>query len=192
MKALVLTIMATMFMLSSGVAWGKVDCNRHKLYCTIVKLKPKINKAFAMRLSNAIYKYSKQYNVDPYRAIAIMTQESGINMDARNTRSRTKTHKECDAWEKCTITKITTSETSDFGLFQFHINTMKHFDLDVRRVMTDMDFTTHFAIKMIRDKIRACSKKWPDTPWACYNSATEGKHQTYVKLVNRYYMGNNK
>jgi hypothetical protein len=121
-----------------------------------------------------------------------MTQESGINMDARNTRSRTKTHKECDEWEKCIVTKTITSETSDFGLFQFHIFTMQHHKLNIRRVMTDMDFTVDFAIKMIRDKIRACSRKWPETPWGCYNSATDGKHQAYVRLVNRYYLGANK
>lgn len=185
MKALI--IIGIMFFAST--AYGKVNCNIHKLYCAIVKLKPKINKKFAMKLSNSIYKASKKHKVDPYRAIAIMRQESSINMNARNTGSKSKSHKECDEWEKCTIVKTTTTKTTDFGLFQFHIKTMQIHDLDIKQVMTDMNFTVDFAIAMIAGKIRMCSKLWPDTPWACYNSATNIKHQAYVKLVNKYYLG---
>lgn len=185
MKAFIIVI-AVFF---TGTAYGKVNCNKHKLYCTIVKLNPRINKTFAMKLSNIIYRAAKKHKVDPYRAIAIMRQESGININARNSSTDTISHKECDEWETCVIVKTITTKTTDFGLFQFHIDTMKRANLDIRQVMTDLDFTVNFAIKMIADKIKMCSRIWPETPWACYNSATEGKHQTYVKLVNQYYLG---
>lgn len=177
-------------MLFTSISYGKDNCNTHKLYCAIVKLRPGINKTFAMKLSNSIYKASKKHKVDPYRAIAIMRQESSINMDARNKSTKAKSHKECDEWERCTIVKTTTTETTDFGLFQFHIRTMQRHDLDVKQVMTDMDFTVNFAIAMIARKVKMCNKLWPETSWACYNSATDGKHQAYVNLVNRYYLGN--
>lgn len=176
-------------MFFASTAYGKMNCNKHKLYCTIVKLKPKINKTFAMKLSNAIYKATKKYKVDPFRAIAIMRQESSINMNARNIGSKTKSHKECDEWERCVTVKTIITKTTDFGLFQFHIKTMTIHGLSIKRVMTDINFTVDFAIAMIARKIKNCSKLWPNTPWACYNSATNIKHQAYVKLVNQYYLG---
>ena len=185
MRALIL--IGIMFFASTG--YSKTNCNVHKLYCAIVKLKPKINKKFAMKLSNVIYKASKKHKVDPYRAIAIMRQESGINMNARNVGTKAKSHRECDEWERCVIVKTTTTETTDFGLFQFHIKTMQRHDLNIKKVMTSMDFTVNFAIAMIARKIKMCSKLWPDTPWACYNSATNIKHQAYTELVNKYYLG---
>jgi len=184
-----LILIGVMFFASTG--YSKTNCNIHKLYCAIVKLRPKINKTFAMKLSNAVYKAAKKHKVDPYRAIAIMRQESSINMNARNVGSKAKSHKECDEWERCVIIKTITTETTDFGLFQFHIRTMQRHNLDIKRVMTDMNFTVNFAIKMIARKIRNCSKLWPETSWACYNSATNIKHQAYVKLVNKYYLGTN-
>lgn len=185
-------LFAFTLLLSSATAYcnsAPYNCNRHKLYCTIVKLKPKINKDFAMQLSNAIYKSSNKYNVDPFRIIAIMRQESGINMNARNTQTVTKTHKECDEWERCITTTTTNKQTTDFGLFQFHIKTMQRHKLNINRVMTDMNFTVDFAVNMISRKIKMCSKIWPQTPWACYNTATNKLHQKYVKHVNRYYLG---
>lgn len=176
-------------MLFASTAYGKVDCKRHKLYCVIIKLNKSINKKFAMDLSNSIYKASRKHKVDPYRAIAIMRQESGIQLNARNITTTTNSHKECDEWESCTTVNTVTVKTTDFGLFQFHIATMKRADLDIDRVMTDMDFTVNFAIALLAKKIKTCSRKWPETPWACYNSATPEHHVEYVRLVNRYYLG---
>jgi len=175
--------------LFSTVAWGNINCEQHPTYCAIIKLNPKINKAFAMELSNEIYRKSIEYNVDKYRVIAIMQQESNTQMDAYNTKTTSTVHKECDEWKTCVITEVTVRKITDFGLFQFHINTVKRHNLDVQRIMTDMPFVVDFAVKMIAKKINMCKDKWPKTPWACYNSATKGPHEKYVKLVNRYYLG---
>jgi len=166
-----------------------IDCKRHRAYCAIVKLKPKINKHFAMQLSNHIYHASRKYNVDMYRVIAIMRQESGIRMNARNYSEAQEKTRVCDKWEKCTTVIVKIKETTDFGLFQFHIDTMKHNKLNIKRVMTDMPFTVNFAVKYLANKIKMCSRTWPKTSWACYNSGNSGPHKQYVKDVNRYYLG---
>ena len=55
-----------LFCLFSISAYAKsIDCNKHKLYCQIVNNykaagKRSINHKYAMRISNIIYKYSKQ------------------------------------------------------------------------------------------------------------------------------------
>lgn len=175
-------------LLLSTEAYSKVNCKRHKIYCAIVKLRPSINKKFAMKLSNEIYRSARKHKVkDTMRIVAIMRQESGIKMDARNRSTETKTHTECDEWERCVTTKTIITETTDFGLFQFHINTMQNNNLEIEQVMTDMKFTVNFAIKYLAGKIRMCRRIWKKTPWACYNSANPGKHEEYVRLVDRYY-----
>ena len=66
----------------SGAAMAGANaqfCKRNSIYCAIVKLKPTIDKKFAMDLSNSIYKYSRRNNVDPYRVVAIAMQESSLS-----------------------------------------------------------------------------------------------------------------
>ena len=190
MRYLIMISFAIAIWTNADIAWGKVNCNIHKTYCAIVKLKPKINKTFAMKLSNEIYKASKLYKLDPYRLVAIARQESYFKMSARN--KHTKSHKTitCNEWEVCTNVVTTTVTTSDFGLFQFHISTMRTHDLDITKVMTDMPFTVNFAAKLLAHKMKICEKLWPNTSWACYNSANPEAHQAYVKAVNRWYLGN--
>ena len=181
-----LMVLFALFM--SIEALAKVNCKRHKIYCAIVELRPKIDKRFAMKLSNEIYRAAKRHKVkDTMRIVAIMRQESGINMDARNRSEKTRTHTECDKWEKCTTVKTTIKETTDWGLFQFHKRTMINNNLDIHMVMTDVRFTVDFAVRHLVGKIKACRKKWSETSWACYNSANSPHHEEYIQLVDRYY-----
>lgn len=173
-------------------AEAKIDCNKHRLFCSIKKIRPDIDSAYAMQLSNYIHRASLLYKVDGFRVIAIMAQESSINPNARNIKTTTTTHKECDERERCVTTVTTISETTDFGLFQFNIFTMKHYNLNIERIMTDTQFVVDFAVKMIADKISLCKKKYPKTAWACYHSATPERHKEYVNLVNAFYYGINK
>lgn len=187
---LFISFIIALSLMGPALALGNVDCKHHEIYCAILKLNPQINKTFAMKLSDEIYNKSIKYNVDKYRIIAIMQQESNMQMDARNISTTTTSHKECNEWEECVTVETTISKTTDFGLFQFHINTMKRHNLNIYRVMTDMPFVVDFAVKMIARKINTCKTKWPKTPWACYNSASDDHHKKYVELVNRYYLGN--
>ena len=61
-----------------------VDCKKHPIYCQITKNKPSINKNYAMKLSNIIYKTHKKYNIPSRIFTAILMQESGYNLKASN------------------------------------------------------------------------------------------------------------
>ena len=65
-------------MLLSTSAQAEIDCSRHKIFCHIKQLRPKMKKKEAMKLSNLIYKYSRQYGTDPRISVAIGMQESGL------------------------------------------------------------------------------------------------------------------
>lgn len=188
-RVIFMIILALLLLFDADIAWGKrINCSLHKIYCAIVELRPNIDKDFAMQLSNVIHVESKKYRVDPYRVVAIMYQESGIVTHALNKKYDKRVIKECDDNLDCVTTIVETSTVTDYGLFQFHRRTMEIHDLDVHTVMNNWRFTVRFAIQMIADKIRMCKRLWPTTAWACYNSATPGKHEEYVEDVNRWYL----
>jgi len=140
------------------------DCNRHPLQCAIQTLQPTLAGAEARLLSNLIHKYSKKYNVDPYRVIAIAMQESGL--------------KNIDRSHNNIIT--------DIGIYQFNIGTIDIYGMDANRLKTDIAYATERMCWLLSTKLKDCRDLGTDA-WACYHSRTD-KHRTkYQKLVNRYY-----
>lgn len=165
-----------------------VNCKIHKLFCTIVGLNPSLDKAFAMKLSNAVYKASKRHGTDPYRSIAIAMQESSLRMVNR-TSKEVKTNKRCDEYETCRVTVTTTTAITDVGIFQFNTATVKKLSLDMKRLLTDVNYAANQHVMFLVKKIQMCKKIYPKTAWACYHSATPEYHKKYIKAVNRYYHG---
>lgn len=70
---IMLTLLIFLF---EAEVYAKPDCKIHKVYCSILKLRKDIDLGFAMELSNSIYKWSKYYEMDPVRSVAILMQES--------------------------------------------------------------------------------------------------------------------
>jgi len=128
------------------------------IYDSILTINPKVDRELASKLSDYIAKYSKKYNTNPYRSVAIVAQESmfrNINTDI------------------------------DIGIFQFNLFTIKAYKLDKLRLQFDLDYATEQHIILLAKKKEYC--KDIEDSWACYHSSIPRHHATYVKLVNRYY-----
>ena len=95
---------------------SKNICEKHKIYCKILTVKPSINKKFAMELSNHLYKYTKIYKTDANISVAIAMQESSL----RNINKMASVHHGG---------KVVKGVT-DVGVFQFHVDTINNFNLD--------------------------------------------------------------
>ncbi len=129
---------------------AEVDCEVHQIYCHIVKNKPSINKAYAMKLSNIIYKKALKYDLDPKLYSAIIAQESSYSLTAKNcTRGiDTKTKKESVV-------------CSDFGISQIHYNTVKRFDFQIEKLTLDLDYSVEAGMKVLKGFKKRYSKKEP-------------------------------
>lgn len=165
--------------LANTTALG-VDCNRHKVYCKITKLNKHIDKDFAMKLSNMIYRKAKKYKTDPMVSVAIAMQESSIrNINRHETAVN---HYECYHLKICEPIKT----ISDVGIFQIHVNTAKHYDIDIHRLLTDIEYQVESHMKILSSKIKLCKRKGIKTVWSCYHSVTPKHRNKYVRMVGRY------
>jgi hypothetical protein len=151
-------ITALLLGISTGAA-AQVDCSTHKIFCAIKTINPRVESGFAMELSNYIYKYSKKYGTNPYRTVAIIAQESMFQQ---------------------VNTEI------DFGIYQLNEHTMRAYNIDKEKVLTDLEYATHKHIWLLKKKKEYCINLEEES-WSCYHSATEKHRKKYVKLVNRYY-----
>ena len=83
MKAWILIILISMipFQMSKGAQL--IDCEKHPIYCQIIKNQPRINKKFAMQVSNIIYHVAVSYSISTDIYTAILMQESGYKLTAK-------------------------------------------------------------------------------------------------------------
>ena len=189
MKAFILTLTVFLF----PTAAKAVDCSKHKIYCSIVHLQPKVDKKYAMKLSNEIYKYSKIYKISWKRSLAILMQETsiikGLNNVQKGLVKKTICHAEAFSVEDSTCETIYEVQNliTDIGPWQFSVHTVLLYSMNPERVEKDLAYSTEWHFKILRKKLKACGKKYPDTAWACYNTASPTKHKIYVQLVDRYY-----
>ena len=171
-----------------------VDCNKHKIYCAIVNLQPKVDKKYAMKLSNEIYKYSKIYKISWKRSVAILMQETsiikGLNNVQKGLVKKTICHAETSYVEKSTCETIYEVQNliTDIGPWQFSVHTVLLYDMNPEKVENDLAYSTEWHFKILKGKLKACAKRYPETAWACYNTASPTKHRIYVQLVDRYYI----
>lgn len=158
---------------------AEIDCKLHRIYCKIVELKPSIDREFAMELSDLLYKYSKKYETDPLVSVAIAMQESSLVNTNRTSRAIIKMPNNTYDY----IDVIT-----DVGLFQFHVNTIENYDLDVNRIKKDLDYAVYHHVKLLKQKMNLCVKLGVaySVSWSCYHSATPKHRERYVRLVMRY------
>jgi len=182
---LILTILLSGVALTGSAFAGSVDCSRHKVYCAIKKLRPTANSAWAMKLSNIIYKEAKKIGIDPKLSVAIAMQETSLRHI--NRKQKIIVEKEvCDLGGKpCMIVHEIVSGYSDLGLYQFHVNTIIHYKIDINQ-LDDLEYATKMHFKILADKLKMC-KKHGDQAWTCYHSKTERLRNRYYEDVIRYY-----
>lgn len=160
------------------------DCNKHKIYCRIVKLQPKVNKQWAMKLSNYIYKYSNIYKIDTDLVTAMLMQESSYIYKHRKVTGLERVET-CDDKGFCTEELIEKTIYTDFGPFQFSYYTTKRYKIDPIRLENDLHYATKWFFKFLSGKIKTC-KHLGSEAWSCYHSSTPRYREKYVIDVKRF------
>jgi hypothetical protein len=184
MKKFIISILLFMFSANIYASDKKDICQTHKLYCAILKLQPE-STFYAMALSNYIYKYSKQYDTDPYISIAIAMQESGLRNIHRSAKGLSV---EWVCFGDCGWKSKEKDIYTDFGMFQFHYGALDSYNIDFTKVFEhDLEYIVKTHVKILRDKIDMCSSSYGDTAWACYHSATPKFKKKYEVMVMKYY-----
>ena len=162
-------------------AFGR-NLNKHPIYSQIIKNQPKIDKKYAMKLSNIIYKAAHKYKGDSVLAVAIATQETGIKNKHRR-QNVIQFFEKCDE-EKCAEDWKIIRGVSDVCMFQFHVNTIVNYDIDPIKLKNDINYCVDWHFKLMNIKKKLCRKM--NKPWACYHSKNKHLRNMYIKLVERY------
>lgn len=160
-------------------------CRKNPLYCTIIKLRPKINHTLAMRFSNLLYKYGKQFQMDPWRSLAIAMQESSL----RNIHRRHEIivfHNHCERY-KCSDSYEYVSGYSDLSIFQIHIKTAIAYKMDPIKLDQDLEYAVYQHYAVLKQKERECSSLG-ELSWTCYHSKSPSRRMRYRMLVDKYYL----
>lgn len=139
-------------------------CSKNPIYCQIIKNHPRLDKNYAMTLSNAIYWTAKIHNIDPKKYAAILAQESMYNLKARN---------------------CSDGVCKDYGIAQINVNTAKAFNFDVKRLTTDLHYSLNAGAIVLADFKRMYGEKDQEY-WTRYNSSDKTKRKKYKTLVARY------
>lgn len=145
---------------------SSTNCEINPLQCSILTLRPDMSGAESLLLSNLIYKYSKKYNVDPYRVIAIAYQESRF---------------------KNNEIALNKNGTVDVGVFQFNTGTIIYYKLDALKLKTDLNYATEKACFLLREKVKLCEIVHGSAAWSCYNSIVEKHRKRYEMAVDKWY-----
>ena len=156
-----------------GILYAKDQ--KHPIYSQILKIKPTINKKYAMHLSNVMHKMSKKYNQDPLISVAIAMQESSMRNINRKQRIVIYTK---DGYE------IKRGYT-DLCLFQIHVDTAIHYGMDLVKLNNNLSYCVEQHFRIMKIKRNACKRLDKDS-WTCYHSFTKSLRLQYKKLVERF------
>jgi hypothetical protein len=189
---------ATLFLFSLD-SFADIDLHKHPIYAQIITNKPGINKEYAMKLSNLIYKMHKKYHIPSRIFTAILMQESGYSLKARNCHKgiRKKTEGEIQ-WEFYTNKKTSlgipvyteSKVCTDFGISQIYHDTAKRWGFDIHALTTDLEYSVEAGARVLHDIMERFEAR--DINWYVrYNCGFRGSTsrdtcQIYKKLVDRY------
>ena len=172
-------------MINASAAKGEeLNCKKSPLYCKILKFKPKIDKAFARKISSKIYTKAKEAGIDPNVALAVLQHESGL----RHVNTYKTTTQSTESCTKTMCSKVSTevSNVFDVSIAQLNINTINHYNFDLKRLYKgDVDYALDCFMFVLSDKINIC-KKLNKTPYySCYHSINDGYRFLYIEFVNK-------
>lgn len=188
-----------------------VNCNKHPIFCQIKKNNSRINKKYAMKLSNLIYKASRKYHISPRIFTAILAQESQYSLSAKGChygfrqetplelKSRCEStgfvkgspymsdygYASCLADGKLNPEMIKSKVCSDFGIGQIYYKTAASYGFDINRLTTDLSYSVFSAAKVLSDFKRRYEAKEVNW-WTRYNASSKTKREIYRQLVTRF------
>jgi len=132
-----------------------------KLFKQILKNQPTIEANYAVRLSNAILDASMRHRVNPHKIAAILAQECRYRLNC--------------------INKV----TKDYGIGQINHKTIKAFNMDQKRLLTDLEYSVEMAVIVLADFKRMYGKREKDW-FTRYNSSKPDKRKHYGELIARF------
>lgn len=177
-----------------------VDCSKHPIYCQIINNKPKINKKYAMKLSNVIYKMHRKYHIPSRVFTAILMQESRYTLkingchkglvlpDCDNLEGPESIRVKCRHEPNSFMKEV--KVCADFGISQIWFKTAQRFNIDISKLTTDLDYSVEAGARVLHDLMERYEAKDNDW-WVRYNCGTRGTTkrdtcQIYKQLVERY------
>lgn len=173
-----------------------IDLKKHPIYAQIIQNKPSIDKTYAMKLSNIIYKMHLKYHIPTRVFTAILMQESGYTLSAKGCHSGIiqKDSEICNS-DKYVADPIMCSEPevrvcTDFGISQIYYKTAKRFGFSLEKLTKDLEYSVESGAKVLTDFMKRYEAKDIDW-WTRYNCGTKGSTkrdtcQIYKRLVKRY------
>jgi len=176
-------LLSLLLVMISSTAYS-VDCKKHKVYCKVIELRPNIDKKWAMKFSNIIYKKAVKYQLDPIRSVCIGMQESSLRLIDRE-QNILVFKKECNEIGMCTEEARMVKGISDVSVWMFHVDTIVAYNKDPILLRTDLEYATDFHFSLLKKKMNLCKNLGKDA-WTCYHSKTEKHRLNYKNLVNRF------
>lgn len=162
----IITIILTIILLTiipKAVADAEVK-RKNNVYYQIIKNHPKIDRQYAVELSEIIQRIADEYKVQSRKLAAILAQESMYRLDPK---------------------KCLNKPCTDYGISQIHYKTIKAYKFDKKRLITDLEYSIAAGAKVLADFKKSYGKKEKDF-WTRYNASSPEKREEYKKLVQRY------
>lgn len=151
---------------SYALAAEEVDCTQQPIFCRILELQPAAEKEWAMDLSNAIFRHTRNTPIDPMLIVALLFQESSL----RPTHSF--------YWG---------SNHADFGVAQINSKTAVRYGCDLADLAAfDNNEAIRCQVKILKSKIATCETMGRAPSWACYHSFTPELLEAYAKKVTNH------
>lgn len=138
--------------------------SQYLIYSQIIKNSPKIQKNYAAKLSNVIFKVTNEMGINPKKYAAILAQESMYRLNAKNCKNN-----------KC----------HDYGIAQINKKTIKHFNFDEQKLLTDLEYSIKAGAIVLANFKKLYGHKEKDF-WTRYNASNPLKRKRYKELVIRY------
>lgn len=104
----------------------------------------------------------------------MLMQESAYKISAKNIRCGISIE---TGQKDCII--------DDYGIGQINHKTIKAFNFDQQKLLTDLTYSVEASAKVLADFKRMYGKKDSEY-WTRYNASTPSKRLVYKRLVSRY------
>jgi hypothetical protein len=199
-----IVIFGVLLMMISNANAKSINCKKHPIFCQITKNKPSINKKYAMKLSNVIYKMHRKYHIPSRIFTAILMQESGYSLEAKGCHSglavddfKLKTCldlalKKKTVYSQCamSVDVVETKVCTDFGITQIYYKTAKRWKFNINKLTENLEYSVEAGAIVLHDIMERFEAEDVNY-WVRYNCGFRGTTkrdtcQIYKKLVERY------
>jgi len=177
MKTLLLSLL-TFF--STYSCYASYDFSKNPIYHAIKILHKDINSEEAIKYSNIIAKYSKQYSIDPFLVVSISRQESYLTLEAVRKIGDSKI-----TYDSKTKKFLKTVEITDFCMMQINKSNIIWKNLDPNRLLSDADYCIHegFKVLVYFKNLEKNDEFW----WTRYNASKSDAREIYKNYVLKHY-----